>query len=83
MSYHRGALGFTTDEEKEILLSARGDAARSSKVDESLRILREQERLKLITTIAAIGGSLYTLAKFGELISSMRDRRKHVHWGKD
>lgn len=77
MSYSRTALGFTTDEEKEILASVRAPVA--PRIDEALRILREQERLKLITTIAAVGGALYTLARFGELIGAMRDRRKQVH----
>lgn len=81
MSYRRTsvALGFTSDEEKELLLAARGSAAKDEKLEETVRILREQERLKLISTIAAVGGALYALARLGELIGSFQDRRKHVH----
>jgi hypothetical protein len=73
------ATGFTADEEKEILVASRGEAAETAKLDEMVKILRDQERLKLISTLASIGGAVYALAKIGELIASFQDRRKHVH----
>ena len=80
MSYSRtGALGFTVDEEKEILVATRGEASETAKLDEMIKILRDQERLKLISTLASIGGAIYALAKIGEMIGSFQDRRKRVH----
>jgi hypothetical protein len=79
VSYQRTALGFTSNEEQELLVAARGEAAENVKLDEMIKILRDQERLKLISTLASIGGAIYALAKIGEMIGSFRDRRKHVH----
>jgi hypothetical protein len=70
MPYLRAsALGFTPDEEKEVL-------ARGGKVDEMLEILRKQEQIRNIVAAGAVIGMLLTLAKFGELVSEMRHRRR-------
>ncbi len=76
MSYHRGALGFTPDEEKEIVLAARGEVAEEKKLDEMLEILRKQEQLKMVTAGATIVGLLYTLAKMGDFVAELRRRKR-------
>jgi hypothetical protein len=72
------ALGFTPDEEREVVLAARSEVAEEKKVDEILEILRRQDQLRTITTIAAVGGALFTLAKLGEFVAVLRGRRKEL-----
>lgn len=77
MSYYRTrhGLGFTPDEEKSLLAAAKSEQDETPKLDEILDILRRQDKLRTITTIAAVGGALYTLARLGELIAAIRGRR--------
>lgn len=70
-----GALGFTPEEERELIVAARGEAAEEKKQDEMLEILRGQERLRMITAGATIVGLLYTLARMGDFVAELRRRR--------
>jgi hypothetical protein len=70
------AIGFTPDEEKEVLVAVRGEAAEDKKLDEMLAILRHQEQIRTIIAAGAVVGLLFTLTRFGDLISEMRHKRR-------
>lgn len=69
----RGALGFTPEQETEILSTQR---AYGSKLDELVDGARAAERMRMITIVATIGGLLYTMARFGELVAGFREKRR-------
>lgn len=78
----RGGLGFTPDEEKEILA---GQRASSGQLKELVDQARSAERIRTITIVATVGGLVYTLARIGELVAGVRARRhqpeeKGVSW---
>jgi hypothetical protein len=76
MATTRRALGFTPDEEKEVLVAARGESAEEKKLDEMLEILRHQEQVRNVVAAGAVIGLLFTLTRFGELVAEMRRKRR-------
>ena len=61
--------GFTPEEEQE-LLGMKPAVAKLQAWTEN------QDRLRVIQTAALIAGFLYTLARFGDLFSERRDRKR-------
>jgi hypothetical protein len=72
VSYHH-AIGFTPDEERELLASQRqGTAA----VTDLTAWTRRQDTIRTITIVSIVGGFIYTLARMGDLVAQMRARRR-------
>lgn len=69
----RGGLGFTPEQETELLTAQR---AYGPKIDKLVEQAEAAERIRLFTIIATIGGALYTLARMGELIVDWRMKRR-------
>jgi hypothetical protein len=77
VSYYR-PVGFTPDEEQELLTAQRQVAASSV---ELTAWTKKQDTIRTITIVSIIGGLLFTMARMGDLVAQMRARRRGVPSG--
>lgn len=73
MPYFRPGLGFTPEQETELLSTQR---AHGSQLQELVDGARAAERMRTITIIATVGGLLYSLARIGEFVADAREKRR-------
>ncbi len=68
----RGQLGFTPEQETAILDAQEDQGAILERLAKNAD---DQERMRTLTIVAAVGGFIYTLARLGELAAQMRRPR--------